>query len=492
MLSISISRREMLRLGLLGGAALLVPLERASAGMGVGHHRMRGGMMGDGQISSPGAVPFQVPLPIPPLLNPVYTDSTTDYYQVTMQETQVQILPGLTTIWGYNGLFPGPTIRAKTGRTVVMRQTNNLAVRTSVHLHGGHVAPEMDGHPTDLIEPGAYKDYVYPNNQIASTLWYHDHALGITATNVYMGLAGFYLIEDEVETSLNLPNGNYDVPLAIQDRLFNPDGSFYYPPFTYATLMNGVLGDTVLVNGAVQPYFQVANRKYRFRILNGSNAREYELALSSGQSFVQIATEGGLLPEPVTRSTILVAPGERVEVIIDFSPYAMGTQVILKNLLGVGSTADVMRFDVVGEEEDTSFIPSSLRDFDVLSLASATRDFRLSFDRMQGLWVINGNPFDPARIDATPRLGATEIWSFNNRSTMAHPMHIHNVMFQILDRNGVKPSPGEAGWKDTVRVGPRERVRVIAKFTDYTGIYVFHCHNLEHEDRMMMGQFQVV
>jgi spore coat protein A len=226
--------------------------------------------------------------------------------------------------------------------------------------------------------------------------------------------------------------------------------------------------------------------------LNGSNAREYKLALSSGQSFVQIATEGGLLPESVTRSTILIAPGERVEVIIDFSPYAMGSQVILKNLLGVGSTADVMRFDVVGEEEDTSSIPSSLRDFDILSLASATRDFRLSFDWMQGLWVINGNPFDPARIDATPRLGATEIWSFNNRSTMAHPMHIHNVMFQILDRNGVAPSPGEAGWKDTVRVGPRERVRVIAKFTDYTGIYVFHCHNLEHEDRMMMGQFQVV
>jgi len=490
---LSITRREMLRLGLLGGSALLVPLERASAGMRMGHDRMGGGMMGDGQISSPGTVPFQVPLPIPRLLNPVYTDSKTDYYEVTMQETQAEILPGLTTtVWGYNGLFPGPTIRAKSGRTVVVRQTNNLAVRTSVHLHGGHVAPEMDGHPTDLIDPGAYKDYVYPNNQIASTLWYHDHALGITATNVYMGLAGFYLIEDDVEASLNLPNGNYDVPLAIQDRLFNPDGSFYYPPFTYATLMNGVLGDTVLVNGAVQPYFQVANRKYRFRVLNGSNAREYKLALSSGQSFVQIATEGGLLPESVTRSTILIAPGERVEVIIDFSPYAMGSQVILKNLLGVGSTADVMRFDVVGEEEDTSSIPSSLRDFDILSLASATRDFRLSFDWMQGLWVINGNPFDPARIDATPRLGATEIWSFNNRSTMVHPMHIHNVMFQILDRNGVKPSPGEAGWKDTVRVGPRERVRVIAKFTDYTGIYVFHCHNLEHEDRMMMGQFQVV
>lgn len=472
-----LTRRKLLKFGLLGGAALLLPM---------------GEFVPRATAASPKTTPFQVPLPIPPVLAPARTDATTDYYEVTMKEAQSLILPGLkTTVWGYNGLFPGPTIKAKSGRRVIIRQINRLPVETSVHLHGGHVPPDMDGHPTDLIAPGAYKDYVYPNNQIAATLWYHDHALHRTAMNVYLGLAGFYLIEDDFEKGLNLPGGAYDVALVIQDRLFNADGSFYYPPLTRETLMNGVLGDTILVNGAAQPYFQVANRKYRFRILNGSNAREYELALSSGKSFVQIGTDGGLLPAPVTRSTIRIAPAERVEVIIDFFAYPVGAQVILKNRLGTGSTADIMRFDVVHQETDNSSLPSTLRPLNPLPSPSATRDFNLQFDEMRGLWVINGKPFDPTRIDASPRLGSTEIWRFINHSDMAHPMHIHDIMFQILDRNGHMHSAGEAGWKDTVNVGPMETVQVSTQFNDYTGTYVFHCHNLEHEDHDMMGQLQV-
>jgi spore coat protein A len=257
-------------------------------------------------------------------------------------------------------------------------------------------------------------------------------------------------------------------------------------------MMHGAMGDVILVNGVAQPRFEVANRKYRLRILNGSNARAYGLTLSSGQPFVQIGTDGGLLPRPVRRTTIPLHPFERVEVIVDFSAVPVGTQVILRNELEAGRTGQIMLFDVVRREPDRSSIPTSLRLLERLdpASASATRDFTLGMDKMS--WVVNGQPFDPARIDATPRLGASEIWRFQNRSGMAHPMHVHLDMFQILDRNGTPPAEAESGWKDTVAVGPDEVVRVTVRFTDYAGRYLVHCHNLEHEDNAMMAQFEVV
>lgn len=445
-------------------------------------------------------VPFQVPLPLPQVLTPVSTDSTTDYYQITMHEAQVQILPGLnTTIWGYNGFYPGPTIKAKSGRRVVVTQINNLPESTSVHLHGGHTPSASDGLPTDLIAPGGSKVYTYPNNQTAATLWYHDHAMDVTGPHVYRGLAGFYILQDDVELGLNLPSGNYDIPMVIQDRTFNADGSLYYPAVTGSVLKDGFLGDKVLVNGAIQPYFQVASRKYRFRILNGSNTRDYELALSSGggsygsgPSFIQIGTDGGLIPAPVARSTIPIAPGERVEVVIDFSPYAIGTQLVLKDNKGYNGIGDIMRFDVVRTETDTSSVPATLRPLPTLPAATVTRDIKLEFDRNKNQWVLNGKPFDPARIDAFPRIGSTEIWRFSNRSGMMHPMHIHDMEFQIVDMDGRSPGPGEVGWKDTVAVPSWGSVSMKVQFLDNTGIYVFHCHKLEHEDHAMMGQFQVV
>lgn len=480
-----ITRREALTLGIVGAAGLVVPVNHV---LGI-----------DGNPTAP----FQIPLRIPPVLQPTRVDATTDYYEVDIKPARVEILPGKqTTIWGYNGLFPGPTLKTRSGRNVVVRQVNNLAVETNVHLHGGFVAPEHDGGPNEGIAPGSYRDYVYPNRQIASTLWYHDHVMHQTARNVYMGLGGFYIIEDDLEKQLNLPRGEYDVPLMIQDRLFNADGSFSFPAHNH----DGVNGDTILVNGTPQPVFKVARRKYRFRILNASNSRHYELALNVGSDWrrqrlpflsarpplIQIGSDGGLLQVPVARSTIPIGVAERVEIIVDFAQFPIGSQIILENKLGRGKTAEIMRFDVAQVVSEDSSLPSTLRTVPALSGASITRDIELSMNLERGEWVINGKSFDPQRVDAQPKLGSTEVWRIINRSNVAHPFHMHLVMFQILDRNGVRPSAGETGWKDTVTVGPSETVRIIAKFDGYTGKYMFHCHNLQHEDHMMMAQFEVV
>ena len=445
---------------------------------------------------------FQVPLPILPVLAPTSTDLTTDYYDITMQVGQKQILSGrLTTIWGYNGLYPGPTIMATRGRTVVVRQLNNLQESMSVHLHGGHTPPASDGSPNDLIGPGMMKTYTYPNNQAGATLWYHDHAIDNTGRHAYMGLAGLYVITDPAEAGLGLPSGKSDVALAIQDRLFNFDGSLNYP-ITDTTITGGVFGDTLLVNGAIQPYFQVGRRKYRFRIVNGSGARIYTLALSTGDPLLQIATDGGLLSSPVSRSSIVVAPGERIEVVIDFANYALGTSLILKNQNTTSpSLPDIMRFDVARDEIDQSVVPPTLapaRKATSKEAALVNRTFTLEPNTVMGrpVWTVNGQLYDPMRIDAMPQLNTSEIWTFQNNSGLPHPMHIHDIHWQILDVNGVPPSAGDAGPKDTFLVpgrvmGVPGTVRVMGTFTDNVGDYVSHCHNLEHEDHAMMFNFQV-
>jgi spore coat protein A len=312
-----------------------------------------------------------------------------------------------------------------------------------------------------------------------------------------MGLAGFYLIHDDLEESLPIPHGKSDVALLLQDRLFDYHGALVYP-LTDATIRTGVFGDRLLVNGAMQPYYQVARRKMRFRILNGSNARIYTLALSNGDPMIQIASDGGLLNSPASRQSITVAPGERIEVVIDFANYALGTSLILKNLdtSGTPSIPDVMRFDVVRDEVDTSSIPAILRPERRLAEkpATASRSFALQQTLENGryVWTINGQLYDPARVDATPQLNATEIWTFTNNSGQAHPMHIHDIQWRILDVNGIPPAPGDDGMKDTFLVpGAGGTVRVIGTFIDNLGTYVSHCHNLEHADHAMMFNFAV-
>jgi spore coat protein A len=329
-----------------------------------------------------------------------------------------------------------------------------------------------------------------------------------TGLHCWMGMCGFYLIGDEVDDALPLPKGAYDVPLAITDRTFNADGSFHYPEIEGDTLLYGAMGDTILVNGARQPRFAVGARKYRFRILNASNARPYELALSTGGAMTQIAGDGGLLPAPVERERIRIDAAERVEIVVDFAAYPVGTRVVLLNLLGIDNLSQVMCFDVVREEADDSSVPATLRPIERLDPATAVteRNFEFGFDQAAGLWTINGKPWDHHRIDATPVFGTTEIWRISNGAPThsdhtgpmdpardhSHPFHLHGVFFQVLDRNGQEPPAWEQGWKDTVSVGALEAVRIIARFDRYEGTYMFHCHKLEHEDRGMMGHFQVV
>lgn len=500
---------------------------------------------GDGVPCGPGLcpvilTPFVDQLPTPPVAVPTSgTIGGTASYTITMNEFYQRLHRDLpdTRVWGYNFRFPGPTILASTGNPVtvtwvndlrdefnVLRTTHVLPVdfclhgasvepRTVVHLHGGKVPASADGYPEDAFLPGQSLTYVYPNNQLPAMLWYHDHALGLTRLNVYMGLAGGYIVRDPIEQALNLPSGTNEIPLVIQDRSFNPDGSLYYPESWHEHFF----GDKILVNGKVWPFKYVNRGKYRFRVLNGCNSRTLTLALSNGASFKLIGLEGGLLAAPVTLTSITLGPAERADIIVDFAPFPANTEIILTNSApapypgqaGVGVIPNVMKFIVTTTTGHTAAVPNSLRSFTPLPEASATRsrDFLL---RQQpepcagSRWLIN----DLLWMDITefPRFGETEIWSFVNASGVSHPMHMHLVHFQVLDRqnfdyvNGqvlptgprVPPPASEVGWKDTVMAHPFQITRVIARFDGYTGLFPYHCHILEHEDHEMMRQFRVV
>jgi spore coat protein A len=522
--TMKISRTEFLKLGLMGTTALMLPFGASACSS-----------RGDGSTGNllPSTArlpePFRVPLPVPPVLEPVRSDTNADYYGITQRVAHAEILPGLKTeVWGYDGIFPGPTIEARSGRRVVVRQTNELPVPVVVHLHGGVTPSEHDGYATDIVTPvdghgaghggharlnvvgeGSF-DYHYPNGQRAATLWYHDHRMDFTGPQVWRGLAGFHIVRDADEDALPLPDGERDVPLMICDRSFAEDGSFLYPsidpslmgePGVDDAYMQGVLGDVILVNGAPWPELEVSNTKHRFRILNASNARRYELALDpepgEGSPFVQVGSDGGLLGMPVPHRTIPIAQAERFDVVVDFSKYRVGTEVTLKNRLGDRRTAEIMRFRIVRNEKEESAVPARLSDmseFEALGESVAVRTRRFRFTQSASgdgtMWTINGEPFDPERIDARPALGSAEVWEFV--TDVHHPVHLHLAHFKVLSRSGREPLPKDAGWKDTVDVPPGQIARVLARFDGYRGKYVFHCHNLEHEDMMMMANFEVV
>jgi spore coat protein A len=389
------------------------------------------------------------------------------------------------------------------------------------HLHGGRTPPESDGYPTDLILPAGgfphshmhdpmakisevQREYIYSNDQRAATLWYHDHRMDFTAPQVWRGLAGFYILRDAEEERLPLPRGDKEIALLICDRSFAADGSFQYPaidpslrdtPGVDDRYMGGVLGDVILANGAPWPRFEVANVKYRLRILNASNARRYELAFDptpkGAAPFVQIGSDGGLLAAPLRHRTLRIAPAERFDVVVDFSKYRIGSHVTLVNNAGDGGAGQIMRFDVVRSEHDESSIPPKLSDiaFPKPQDAVSTRVFDFSYERASHSWRINGNPFDPTHMDARPKLDTTEIWRM--QTDFSHPLHLHLVHFQVLGHSG-RPGPYDAGWKDTIDLGPGQAANILVRFSGHRGRYVFHCHNLEHEDMSMMGNFEVV
>ncbi|MFD4953583.1 multicopper oxidase family protein [Streptomyces sp. NPDC058451] len=476
--------------------------------------------------------PYQVPLPVPPVLEPAAGSGTTDSYEITQRVAELEILPGLRTrAWTYGGTFPGPTLVSRSGRRAVVRHRNELDQPAVVHLHGGHTPAASDGYPTSLILPadGSYdahraaqdmaggrhgmamdhgamdlaegeRSYTYPFKQRAATLWYHDHRMGYTGASVWRGLAGFHLVHDDEEDRLPLPNGERDIPLMIADRSFAEDGSFRYPmldpefhaPGVTDAYMNGVLGDVVLVNGAPWPVHEVERLRYRLRFLNASNARVYKLELApqpaGGDAFVQIGGDGGLLSEPRRHDALEIAPGERFDVVTDFSRYRAGTRVRLLNRFGDGTTAEVMRFDVgSGSPRDDTTVPERLSEVVALEpgRATVTRDFH--FRGSVDGWTINGLEYRPGRALARPKLGQTEVWRFT--TNFDHPVHLHLDHFQVVSRNNRGPGAYDHGWKDTVALRSAEAVEVVVRFTDYTGPFMLHCHNLEHEDMAMMGDF---
>jgi spore coat protein A len=447
-----------------------------------------------------------------------------------------------TKFWGFGPSSPGPTFETRAGEPLLVEwvnalphehflpvdhtihgaETDNPAVRTVVHLHGAKTRPESDGYPEDWIVPGKSSLYHYPNQQDAAMLWYHDHALGINRLNVYAGLLGTFFIRDSVEDALNLPKGLYELPLILYDRLLTHDAQLLYPvsPDPESPWVPEIFGNAILVNGKLFPYLEVEPRKYRFRVLNGSNARIYHLSLVNSSPvnsappnnvpFHQIGTDQGSLPAPVPLTTLEIAPGERADLIVDFNEHR-GTQLILKN-----DAVVIMQFRVSsGKVIDTSSLPSALRPVPKIPESKAAQTRLLTLDEYVNksgnpvMLLLNASHWKMP-VTEKPVLGSTEIWTLINPTNDTHPIHLHLVRFQILDRQPYEPwlfqtkrqlhflgppeppEPNEAGWKDTVQAHSRMVTRIIVPFEGFTGRYVWHCHILEHEDNEMMRPYEVI
>ena len=506
-------------------------------------------------------------LPRPRVLWPKKLINGSQYYEVPMKVIKQSLHRDLppTELWGYDGSYPGPTIEVSKDDPILVKWTNELPVnrhllpvdttihgaeppnplvRTVVHLHGGKVAPDSDGFPEAWFTNGfeevgpdfKRKTYLYPNDQLATCLWYHDHALGITRLNVYAGLAGFYIIRDRYELSLNLPKEDYEIPMVIQDRSINDDGSLFYPaepnppvPNVYPSIVPEFFGDTILVNGKVWPYLDVEPRLYRFRLLNGSNSRFYTLKFNpvNGKAphIVQIGTDQGLLEKPIHLMELTLAPAERADLLVDFAGLD-GLEFVLANSapapfpMGQApdpqTTANVMEFRVgnVVTDYKNNTIPERLVEVERLDPECARKIRNLTLNEStdqygRPLLLLTGQNWnDP--ITETPVINSIEIWRFINTTADTHPIHLHLVKVQILERRPYDlayynatgeikytgparyPDSNERGWKDTVRATPGEITSIITKFEGYLGVYPWHCHILEHEDHDMMRPYKVV
>ncbi|MFI6793111.1 multicopper oxidase family protein [Nonomuraea sp. NPDC050383] len=461
-----------------------------------------GGAFGWALLSSTagnvGELAFDRPLRIPPLLEG-------GSFDLKLQAGVSVLRPGVKTgTWGVNGPHLGPTLRVRRGETVAARVLNTLPEATSVHWHGMRLPAVMDGGPHQMIAPGATWKPTWKIDQPAATLWYHPHLHGTTARHVYQGLAGLFLIDDEHTAKLPHEYGVDDIPLIIQDATFDGDGSLTLSNFGMSMLpgmdLMGFLGKDVLVNGTLGPAFTVTTTRVRLRLLNASVGRVYHIGFADDREFALVATDSGLVGEPVRLRRALLASGERAEIVVDFRP---GDQVVLRSFtaeLGGGTALDrftggadvfdLMKFTAPGPLAESVAVPARLADVPapLVPPNTRTRTFRFSSTS------INGKGMDLARIDVVVPAGAVEIWELTNPSTN-HSFHIHEVSFRILDVNGRPPAAYEAGRKDTVYVPPEGHVRLLVEFGDHTdpkAPYMYHCHMLVHEDKGMMGQFVIV
>ncbi len=481
-----------------------------------------------------------------PRLDDDESQAQSPYYEIYMKEAKHRFhkqFP-LTPVWGYNGRVPGPTIEATKDETTRVKWINNLPskhlfpidhtihgsidtpdVRSVVHLHGANVDWRSDGHPEawytrDYKMTGPKfkrKIYEYTNHQPGTTLWYHDHAMGVTRLNVYAGLAGFYLLRDALEERLNLPSGKYEIPLMLQDKSFNEDGSLFYPdkpPFPVPvspSIVPAFFGNTIVVNGKVWPKLRVEPRKYRFRVLNASNRRDYVLGLSNDQVFTQIGTDGGFVTTPTRLTSIEIQPAERADIIIDFS--ALKDETITLTNSGTNTdehTSVVLQFsvDLPLHGEDTSEIPQELYPPEMLDehMAHTVRDLTLSASTDsygRPMLMLNNHMWGDPTTEK-PAFDSIEVWNLINLTGGPHPIHVHLVQFKVLYRRPFnvelyetegtieftgpleEPYDYEKGWKDTVKVENGKITKIIMHFKDHVGNYVWHCHFLEHEDHDMM------
>ncbi|MGA7170712.1 MAG: multicopper oxidase [Candidatus Sulfotelmatobacter sp.] len=489
---------------------------------------------------------FVDPLPIPDIAqHQGYRPSPTDpklsvpFYRIQAQSIASRVHRDLppTKFWSFGSSTPGPTFETRSGEPLLVEWVNALpgehflpidhtihgaepdkpAVRTVVHLHGAKTRPESDGYPEDWIVPGKSSLYYYPNQQDAAMLWYHDHALGINRLNVYAGLLGAFFIRDGVEDALNLPKGKYELPLILYERLLTHEGQLLYPvsPDPQSPWVPEIFGNAILVNGKLFPYLEVEPRRYRLRVLNGSNARFYNLSFVDSVStnevpFHQIGTDQGLLPTPVSLKSFEISPGERADLVIDFSDHR-GAQLLLKSDAIVVLQVRVSPRKVA----DTSSLPQALRPLPKIPESQAVQKRLLTLNEYVNkagnpvMLLLNASHWKMP-ITEKPVLGTTEIWSLINPTNDSHPIHLHLVRFQILDRQPYvpwlfqtkrelhfigppePPDPNEAGWKDTVQAHSKMVTRIIVPFEGFTGRYVWHCHILEHEDNEMMRPYEVI
>jgi spore coat protein A len=484
---------------------------------------------------------FVDPLPIPEIIRNSGSRPAPDdphrklpFYRLAMRQVEHKLhrdLPA-TTMWGFGSSSPGPTFESRSGEGLLVEWVNELPakhflpidhnlhgaeaglpeVRGVVHLHGAKAPPASDGYPEDWYVPGKSAVCHYPNHQDAAMLWYHDHTMGINRLNTYAGLFGAFIVRDAFEDALKLPAGPFEIPLVICDRLLRKDGQLDYPESGTpgAPWVPEVFGNAYLVNGKLFPYLDVEPRKYRLRLLNACNGRFLHLLFSSGQAFHQIGTDQGLLPAPVQLKSLLLAPAERADLIVDFSGLR-GRQTILNN-----DFVAVMQFRV-GQTAaaDSSTLPAALRPVPRISETEArkTRVLTLTENRDalgQSMSMLLNGAHWSMPVTEKPVIDTVEIWTLINTTDDTHPIHLHLVRFQILDRRrfdvftyltsgqlrytgaAAAPAPEEAGWKDTVRADSKMVTRIIVRFEGYTGRYVWHCHVLEHEDNEMMRPYEIV
>ncbi|MBK7763687.1 MAG: multicopper oxidase domain-containing protein [Bacteroidetes bacterium] len=462
----------------------------------------------------------QNPLAIPPIL----TGTT---FNLAVQSGTQSFYTGTTTpTFGINGTWMSPTIVVNKDDSITLNVINNLTVKTTMHWHGLHVAPQHDGGPHQIINPSSTWSPSFKIRNNASTFWYHPHGAGQTDPQVSKGLVGFFIVHDAEELALNIPHsyGIDDIPLAFQSKEFD---------VLQQIAIAGEMDTALFVNGTLNPTFDAHAQVIRFRLLNGSSLRSYNFGFSNGQTFYQIATDGGLLDTSITLTRLRLSPGERAEILVNFTGM-QGQNLDLKSFASemtngiygadsVGTGIDsipeynsnflngtdftLLKINVIAPTPiPITTIPNSLVTYTPFNIANATKNRTIIFDtirllpadapnRAEGPFGMNNKSFDMDSINEIVYLNTTEVWTLVNKTLVAHPFHIHDIQFNVIEKGGMPPTATERGWKDVVLVMPEDSVKFITKFDDFSNDsvpYMYHCHLLHHEDDGMMGSFLVL